>query len=67
MIRLTKMNGEEFVLNCDLIETISEQGNTRINLINGKFHLVQETMDEVMDKAVAYHHTVFSDIFNNRF
>ena len=42
MITLTKLNGEQFVLNCDLIEIITENPDTTILLTNGKHLLVRE-------------------------
>ena len=39
MITLTKLNkagDEQYILNCDLIETIEERPDTTIRLINGK-------------------------------
>lgn len=67
MILLTKMNGEEFILNCSLIETINEQPDTRINLTNGKLYIVKESMDEVVQKTVAYKHEIYRDILNSHF
>lgn len=58
MIILTKLKGEEFVINCDLIETVSENPDTTITLVNGKFHIVRESMREVIDKSIEYHRKI---------
>ena len=42
MIILKKLNGEEFVLNSELIETIMETPDTTILLTNGKHLIVRE-------------------------
>ena len=48
MIVLTKLRGERFTLNCDLIETITENPDTTILLTNGSLHIVKEPMQEVI-------------------
>jgi len=67
MIVLTKMNGEPFALNCNLIESVNEQPDTRISLTNGNMYMVRETMDEVIRKTIEYHRQTLSDILNGRF
>ncbi len=55
MIILTKLDGNHrFVLNCDLIETIEERPDTTIRLTTKAYHIVHETMQEVIDKTIAY-------------
>ena len=44
MIILKKLNGEEFVLNSELIETIMETPDTTILLTNGK-HLIVRVVE----------------------
>ena len=67
MILLSKIDGEEFTLNCDLIETIYERPDTTIHLTNGNIYLVRESMEEVIHRATEYHKAVFSGILNNRY
>ena len=59
MILLTKLKGEEFTLNCDLIETVSENPDTTIMLVNGNLHIVRESMLEVIDKSIEYHRKIY--------
>lgn len=54
MIILTKLRGEEFVLNSDLIETITENPDTTILLTTGKRMIVRETQKEVIDKVAEF-------------
>lgn len=61
MILLTKLNGISFALNCDLIETISENPDTTIHLTNGNLYIVKETMQEVVAKAINYKKQSYPD------
>ncbi|MCI8815516.1 MAG: flagellar FlbD family protein [Angelakisella sp.] len=54
MIILKTLRGEEFTLNCDLIETISENPDTTMLLTNGKMYIVRESMQEVINKTIQY-------------
>lgn len=54
MIKLTKLNDEEFVLNSDQIETIEQIPETKIVLMNKDFYIVQETIDEILDKIIVF-------------
>ncbi|AFS78602.1 flagellar FlbD family protein [Gottschalkia acidurici 9a] len=59
MIKLNRLNGEEFVVNNDLIETIEETPDTVITLITGKKIVVQESIEEVIEKAAIFKNKVF--------
>lgn len=59
MIELTFINGNAFVLNANLIETVESIPETKVTLTNGKFYLVLETKAEVIDKVVEYNKRVF--------
>ncbi|MGL5978943.1 MAG: flagellar FlbD family protein [Erysipelotrichaceae bacterium] len=54
MIVLTKLNDVSFVLNDELIESISENPDTTITLTNGHMMIVKESMEEVVEKCIAY-------------
>lgn len=58
MIRLTRLNGSSFVLNCDLIETIDETPDTVISTINGKKYVVLENVEEIIQKVIQYKESV---------
>lgn len=66
MIQLTKLRGEQFVLNSDLIETIVETPDTTILLTNGKRLIVQETKEEVIEKVAGFRRRVFEGILAER-
>jgi len=54
MILLTKLNGEQFILNSDHIQMIELIPESKIVLINQEFFIVCESPQEIMDKAVGY-------------
>ncbi|MEM8667602.1 MAG: flagellar FlbD family protein [Planctomycetota bacterium] len=54
MIKLTRLDGEPFVLNADLIRYIERRPDTFVTLTSGDRIVVSESMDEVIQKAVEY-------------
>lgn len=54
MIKLTRLDGEPFVLNADLIRYIERRPDTFITLTSGERIVVGESMDRVVELAVAY-------------
>lgn len=60
MIMLTKLKGERFTLNSDLIETVTENPDTTIVLTNGNLLIVQESMQEIIDKTVEFRRRINS-------
>ena len=54
MIKLTRLGGEVFLLNADLIRYVEERPDTFITLTTGERLGVTESMDEVLRRAVAY-------------
>jgi flagellar protein FlbD len=54
MIKLTRLDGEPFVLNADLIRYIEQRPDTFITLTSGDRMVVAESMDVVIDRAVQY-------------
>jgi flagellar protein FlbD len=49
MIVLTRINGEAFALNPDLIERVEETPDTHITLVDGKHLMVTESLKDVID------------------
>lgn len=54
MIKLTRLDGECFVLNADLIRYVERRPDTFITLTTGERFVVAETLDQVVDLAVDY-------------
>lgn len=59
MIELTKLNGSTFMLNPDLIESIEENPDTVITLVNGKKFLVKERRQEVKNLVISYKRDIY--------
>jgi flagellar protein FlbD len=60
VIRVTRINSTPIVLNSDLIEQISMVPDTMIALTNGKSLLVQETVDEVVERVIEFRRKTMS-------
>jgi flagellar protein FlbD len=48
VIRMTRLNGEQFALNPDLIERVEAHPDTVVFLADGTRYVVKETVDEVL-------------------
>lgn len=62
MITLTRPNGQPVVVNCDLIESIEQNGETVIALTTGNMVLVRESLDEIERKVVAFKRKIYGPI-----
>ena len=60
MITLHKLNGSEFVVNAELIETLEPGPETMVLLATGNKLLVREKADEIVAKVVEYRKAVNS-------
>jgi len=54
MIKVTRLNGKELVINADLIETVEATPDTIITLTTNSKFMVKETPEEIVDKVVEY-------------
>ena len=52
MIKLTRLGGEPFVLNADLIRYVETCPDTYITLVSGDRLVVTETINEVVERAI---------------
>jgi flagellar protein FlbD len=48
VIRVTRLNGERFALNPDLIERVEAHPDTVVFLVDGTKYVVRESVDEVL-------------------
>ena len=62
MITLTRLNDTEFILNCELIETIQQNPDTTIRLTTGNIYIVKESADEVVEQAIRYKQNLFTGL-----
>jgi flagellar protein FlbD len=54
MIKLTRLSGEEFILNADLIRFVESRPDTYVTLTTDDRFVVREGMDEVVRRAIDY-------------
>jgi flagellar protein FlbD len=54
VIRVTRLNGEQFALNPDLIERVEAHPDTVAFLVDGTKYVVKETVDEVLQEIREY-------------
>ncbi|MCX8058397.1 MAG: flagellar FlbD family protein [Spirochaetes bacterium] len=64
MIKLTKLNGEDFYVNPHQIEFIEKVPETILRMLSGKTIYVRESVEEVIEKIIDYRKkiTYFKDV-----
>lgn len=58
MIKVTRLNGEEFVLNAEQIRFVEARPDTYITLLSNDRVIVLETVDEVVRRALNYSRSI---------
>ncbi len=58
MIRLTRLNGEPFVVNAELIKFVEERPDTFITLTDDERFVVRESAEEVTRRAIEHARTI---------
>lgn len=64
MIHLTRLNNTKLVINSDLIKFVEQSPDTVITLLSGEKILVQETVDEIVDRVVNFRRQLLSAVVN---
>ncbi len=54
MIKVTRINGEEFVVNAELIQYIEAKPDTIITLTTKERLIVKEGVDEIIRRVIEY-------------
>jgi len=54
MITLTRINGRTVVVNAELIKFVESTPDTMLTLVSGDHFMVQETVEDVVERAVEY-------------
>ncbi len=54
MIRLTRLDGSEVTVNCDLIESVERTPDTVVMLSTGRKFVARESVDEVVVKVTEF-------------
>ncbi len=60
MIKLTTLNGDQIVINCNQIESIETIPESKIILLNKDFYIVKENADEIIDKVIEYNARIYT-------
>lgn len=58
MIKLTRLNGDEIVVNADLIQFVEQRPDTYVTLTTEDRFIVKETAEEVVKRTMAYQRAV---------
>ena len=58
MIKLSKLNGEEFVVNAELIQFVESRPDTYVTLTTEDRFIVQESVTEVVKRSIAYQRAI---------
>jgi flagellar protein FlbD len=61
MIRLKRINGTDFVLNCDQIKYLESTPDTMITLLSGEKLLVRDSIDSVIDATTIYKKRIYQE------
>ncbi len=60
MLKLTRFDGSQIVINVDLIEFVEKTPDTVISLSSNRKILVRESVDEVIEKTVEFKRKIYS-------
>jgi len=63
MIKVTLLNGQELIINAELLEAVEAAHDTIITLTTGRKIIVKERPDEVVARVVAYRQLVHTGAF----
>ena len=58
MILVKKINGDEIVVNCELIQTIEFMPHALLSLTTGEKIIIDETRDDLLRKIIEYKRTI---------
>ena len=61
MIEVSRLNGERYYVNPNLIETLEETPDTVITLTNEKKLIVKEKVTEIVGKIVKYNRSIYRE------
>lgn len=65
MVTVTRLNGKELTVNCDVIECMEETPDTVITFMNGTKIVVKEKTSVIKKKIIEYKREIFCCMFEN--
>ncbi len=60
MIKLTKLNRDEFIINSNHIECIEMIPESKVIMTNKDFYIVRESVDEIIDRVIEYNAKIYN-------
>jgi flagellar protein FlbD len=64
MVKLTRLNQSEVVINAEMIEFVEAIPDTIVSLVSGKKIMVAESVDVVVDRVVEYKRSCNQPLFS---
>lgn len=58
MVEVVGINGEAFLINATLIEKVEFIPETKITLTTGKYYLVKDSKEELVNKIIKYNQKI---------
>jgi flagellar protein FlbD len=65
MIRLTRLNNQPLIVNSDLIKCVERAPDTVLTLITGEKIIVRETIDQLLERVIAFRRAILSGLSTN--
>ena len=65
MIRLTRLNEREFIVNAELIEFVEAIPDTIVSMASGKKIMVSEPVDVVVERVIEYKRQCQKPLFSS--
>ena len=62
MVEVIGINGENFIINATLIEKVEFIPETKITLTTGKYYLVKDTKEELVNKVIKYNQKIIRGV-----
>jgi len=62
MVEVVGINGENFIINATLIEKVEFIPETKITLTTGKYYLVKDTKEELVNKVIKYNQKIIRGV-----
>lgn len=63
MIRVTRLNDKEFIINSEIIEFIESTPDTVITTTTGKKVIVKEEVEEVINRVIEFKRRIFNGLY----
>jgi len=55
VIRMTRLDGTQFYVNAEFIQSVESTPDTHVVLLNGHSYVVRERDEEIVERIVEYH------------